>query len=91
MSMTRRFRQTHRPDQCCYIVDQIPAKHQFDIATKNGIMRYMVFLGKMKEHAEELRRRFESVRKSIVKKLSTTEGLQSLQWTIHAQIKQYDL
>ncbi|KAM5540012.1 hypothetical protein V8D89_006152 [Ganoderma adspersum] len=78
-------------DVCCYIVDQLPAKYHFDIANKNGIMRYIGFLGKMKEHGEELRSRFESVRESVVEKLSTAEGRQSLRWTLHAQVKQYNL
>ena len=54
-------------------------------------MQYIGFLGKMKERGEELRSRFESVRESVVEKLSTAEGRQSLRWTLHAQVKQYSL
>ena len=72
-------------------MDQIPAKDCFNIAKKDGVMQYIAFLGKMKAHAEELRSRFESVRELVVEKLSTPEGRQSLQWTFHAQIKQYGL
>ena len=72
-------------------MDQLPETYHFNIADKDGIMRYIRFLGKMKEHAENLRSQFENVRKSVVEKLSTTEGQQSIQWTLHAQVKQYQL
>ncbi len=80
----------HVCPQCCYLVDQIPAKYQLNISDTEGIRRYIAFLAKMKAHAEDLRSRFESVRDSIVEKLSTDEGRQSLQWTFLAQLKQYD-
>ena len=75
--------------QCCYVVDQIPAKHQLDILNTEGILRYIAFLDRIRGHAEDLRSRFESVQDSIVKKLSTNDGRQSLQWTLRAQVKQY--
>nr|VWO98531.1 14-alpha sterol demethylase Cyp51A (EC [Ganoderma boninense] len=78
-------------DKCCYAVDQVPGKYHFDIRERDGIIRYIAFLVQMKDHAEELRLRFESVRESIVTKLSTSEGQESLRWTLDAQVKTYSV
>lgn len=77
--------------QCCHIIDRVSVKYRFDLSTNEGIVRYAAFLGAMKGHAEELRSRFESVRESIVERLSTDKGRESLRWTFHAQIMQYPL
>ncbi|KAM5530543.1 hypothetical protein V8D89_015778 [Ganoderma adspersum] len=76
-------------DQCCYILDQVPDAFRFDISNEEGVRRYRAILTAVKGHAEELRSRFESLRESIVEKLSTSQGRESLQWTLRAQIKQH--
>ena len=72
-------------------MDQIPDGFRFDISNEEGARRYRAILTAVKAHAEELRARFESARESVVEKLSTSQGQESLQWTLRSQIKQHSL
>ena len=72
-------------------MDQIPDGFRFDISNEEGAGRYRAILTAVKVHAEELSARFESARESVVEKLSTSQGRESLQWTLRSQIKQHSL
>ena len=66
-------------------------KHRFDLSKKEEVVRYVRFLAKIQEHAQELRRRFEDIRPTLLQRMRTPEGRVSLRWTMESQLMEYDL
>ncbi|EIW52825.1 uncharacterized protein TRAVEDRAFT_53264 [Trametes versicolor FP-101664 SS1] len=73
-------------DKACYTVDRNTARRRFDLTEKHGVLRYLAFLARMREHAQELHRRFEEAKLSFFQRMQTPEGLASVRWTARSQM-----
>ena len=77
-------------DQCIYIADHNTALHQF-VLGEDGMIRFVNFLNGLRQHAEELKERFDSVREQLVDRMRTEDGRASLRWTLRSQLDEYAL
>ncbi|KAI0695690.1 hypothetical protein C8T65DRAFT_814840 [Cerioporus squamosus] len=71
---------------CIYITDCNTTQHRFD-ACEDGMVRFVHFLWGLRQHAEELKARFDSIREELVERMCTEEGRASLRWTLRWQRK----
>ncbi|RDX44670.1 hypothetical protein OH76DRAFT_1408908 [Lentinus brumalis] len=77
--------------QCCYIVDSDIVKNRFDLSKDGEVIRYVGFLSKIEAHAQELVRRFDDIRPTLMQRICTPEGRASLQWSMDSQLMEYDI
>ncbi|TFK94547.1 hypothetical protein K466DRAFT_535899 [Polyporus arcularius HHB13444] len=75
---------------CIYRADCNTAQHRFDVC-ENGMVRFVGFLTGLRQHAEELKARFDSVREELVERMRTEAGRASLRWTLRCQLEEPDL
>ncbi len=55
------------------------------------MVRFVGFLTGLRQHADKLKARFDSVREELVERLRTEAGRASLRWTLRCQLDEPDL
>ncbi|RDX40632.1 hypothetical protein OH76DRAFT_1490120 [Lentinus brumalis] len=77
-------------DNCIYVADCNTAQHRFDLC-EDGMVRFVDFLWGLRQHAEKLKARFDSVREELVERMRTEAGRTTLRWTLRCQLEEPDL
>ena len=54
-------------------------------------MRFVDFLWGLRQHAEELKARFNGIREQLVERMRTEDGRASLRWTLRSQLDEYNM
>lgn len=74
-----------------YVADRNVAFYRLDLSTKEGVIRFVGFLYGVQKLASDLKARFDSVREGLLMRMRTVEGRAALRWSLHSQIKEYNL
>ena len=53
--------------------------------------RFVDFLWGLRQHAEELKARFNGIREQLIERMRTEDGRASLRWTLRSQLDEYNM
>ena len=55
------------------------------------MVRFVDFLWGLRQHAKELKARFDDIREQLVERMRTEDGRASLRWTLRSQLDEYNM